>query len=190
MVCLHPQTPLAGVLWLHFQKLGVAMSTKQILINLIEEANGQRLNIDADLVDFFNPLPDVRGQHNTQVTLVGKPESGYVGSVAIYYRRYDLAEDKLATAMQAEQALTAELLMTLINRHTTLPVTWDDLETIDIPSMQVGDIYRIDVIAKPNSLAWTGAEQVSFLCGLPENSDTVFDIMNSVLPNLQPVTPP
>lgn len=156
------------------------MTTKDKIVALIQEVNPTRVALKSEVL-ILDPPQINPGDRNTAITVRAVPGSGYTGEVTVHYNRIDLARTN-ASGLMSEQVITTDAILQHLNQHTELTVLAEDLESIQVEVLEVGDTNTMTVTAKADSLGWVGTAEVAVLYGLPPNSDELYDLMNHLLP--------
>lgn len=157
------------------------MTTKDKIVELINAANVLAVPLKPSDVAYRTPVQDLGQLHNTRLTVDAAPESGYKGSVDVFYSRIELAKAS-TSGLMSEIPISSESIIAHLNQHPEVQLSLQDLTALDVPELQVGDTVTVQVVAKDDSLGWTGTAEVALLYGLPPNSDELFDFMNHHLP--------
>ncbi len=163
------------------------MTTKDLLFDLINKSqpNGKHALTGME-VSFSDPSLDITTIRNSVTTLTALPGSGFKGSVLVHYSRESMGNLGLPTQQLQETPYILQGILDFLNQHLLVQITVDDIEPITIPSLNVGDILSIQLVAKTNSLAWIGSLDVQLLYGLPPNVDDVSTVFNTSLPHGSP----
>lgn len=162
------------------------------LLNLINADNPIQQPLTLADVSFDPPVVDIGNGWNTKVRVNSLPGSRYIGSVDVCYHRPDLIElnNSVINNIISEVPFTPEIILDLLNTSRGTDFTVDDMEVINIPSMNPGDATEVTLIMKANSFAWVGATNISVLYGLPTNTDILHNLLNHVMPNNNYLTLP
>lgn len=161
---------------------GLVMSSINKLIDLINADNPHPALLSEKNITFSVPIVDIGETWNTAVTVSAIKGSGYVGQVVVRYNRIDLSNLGSEIGIISEEAFTADTVVSILNRTRGSFISLDDVSSIAIPVMNVGDIETIALTAKTDSLGWTGRVDISLLMGLPENTGLLHELLNIELP--------
>lgn len=158
------------------------MSTKDILIALINDANHTVVPLTESDVTLSAPAANSATSKNTKIVVSSVDHSGYTGSVEVHYDRINLQLTEPAGGYRSENDITVDDILAMLNVDSPVPLTVDDVD-IAIPPLIIGEIRTITISAKSDSLGWNGDAQVSMLKGLTPNSDDLYNLMNHLLPS-------
>lgn len=142
-------------------------SSSEKLRELLNNKFTPQKEITEKNVGFGTPSIDEGEGYNTTMTLTGKPGKGYYNSVEVKYRRVDLSALSDEIEIRKEGQLTLEEICTYLNNGYTAFLSVDDLEPIDIPVLPVGGSDYITLVAKSDSVGWTGSQSVAIHYGKP-----------------------
>lgn len=142
-------------------------SSSEKLIDLLNtEFTPQKEFTDKNL-RFEVPAEEVTADYNTKMMVKGVPGKGYYGSVELKYRRVPLSEIGEGVELRKEGQLTIEEVCEMLNssRNTFLAAT--ELEPMTIPNLTAGQSHVITLVAKADSIGWTGSQAITIRFGKP-----------------------
>lgn len=130
---------------------------RQILIDLINEANATTLTLDD--IRFGGPSPIENGNRNTGITITALPTSPYVGSRDLTYNRVDLSElpGERSTTFNVANHVTAFDMIPVLNDAYSINLSSDDIFDDPLPEIDPNDPDQKEPFvlrAKPGSLVY------------------------------------
>ena len=158
------------------------MSSINKLIDLINADNPHPALLSKNNITFSIPTVEVGESWNTVVTVSAIQGSGYVGEVDVRYKRIDLTELGSSVGLISENVFTPDTVVSVLNKSRGAFLGIEDIDFITVPPMGVGDIETIALVARSDSLGWTGRINVSLLVGLPDNISLLHELLNIKLP--------
>lgn len=171
----------------------LSLTSDEMVRGLINEVNTPVIAFDNSNLIFGKPstlLNDPTA--NTQVAVRGVESVDYVGQTKVTYRRLDLGvlfQGNYRPAVTALGQSSLHRLLPDINRALGISLTDDDVDDIDLRLLEQGDQVTLEVVAKPNSLAYTGFTRVLFNRRFIQIGDvvksTVLDELNHPDPILE-----
>jgi hypothetical protein len=164
------------------------------LLAYINQHYPSRLLLDANNVTLSVPTPapsshsgyggGIAPVANTNITVTAISDGGYTGTITVNYNRLDLTTVSVNTIqLLSEFPFTEQIILDEFNEQFDLSLTSDDILTISVPSLDIGDITTIDLQAAPDSIGWMGATNVSMLYGLSSNISVLHDFVNNIMPS-------
>lgn len=138
------------------------MSSKQRLLDLINNSNFPAVPLTADNVEFQNVQPAAGGSAwNTQVDVVAKTGGGYEGERTLFYRRLDLSILPKLTFSVTTLAGDPQALLDAINTALGPDLGLEDLQAFALPAPAAGQTLDCVLSAAPGSLRWIGTGAMS-----------------------------
>jgi hypothetical protein len=159
------------------------MSSQEKLLALINQDNPNPFPLTLAQVTFSDPVAVDNQLWNTKVTVSSVPGSGYYGDVDVNYKRNSFSELGDSVTVMSELPFTIETIVALLNTTRATYLTVDDIESIEVSIMDVGDIGTVVLNAKSTSLGWLGSVTLTALYGLPMDVDILHILMNHTLPS-------
>jgi len=162
-------------------------SIETSLLALIKQVNPLAAPLTEQDITFSNPTPNsgvsAEGvSWNTKMTVSSVANTGYFGDVDVFFTRLDVDELYGALELLSELEPTSDEFLAFLNQNPSLTVAFPDLQTIAIPSLNVGDIGSISVTADVNSLGVIGTTKIGILVGLPPNVSLLHILVNQTFP--------
>lgn len=159
------------------------MSSPDKLLALINADNPHNPPLTFDSVALSNPAVDVGDAWNTKVTVSSVPGHGYFGDVDVFYTRPGLSVLGSNVGLLSEQPFTADSIVSLLSAKRQADVTLSDLDVFTVPHLTVlGEMQSVVLVAKSDSLGWTGATEVALLFGLPPRVDLLHQLVTQIMP--------
>jgi hypothetical protein len=134
------------------------------------------------MISFGPPVPDSSTIRNTKITVNSIAGQGFIGSVDLFYNRISLSAMGNVVWLFSDTPFTPDSVISLLNSGENAFLMVEDVESIVIPEMRVGDIYVLSLTAKPNSINWTDRIDTSLIVGFPSIAASLRNLMNTTLP--------
>jgi hypothetical protein len=162
-------------------------SSTERLVQLINEQNPTLPAFTTESLNFSNPVEhivEVNGcvVSDTKCTITANQNTPWEGSVDVTYRRVPLSEIGECVPVLSEVPFDIDTIVFILNTTRNTFLVDSDLEPINIPEMNVGDIETVVLTASSDSFGWVGCVSVSLLFGLPSNVSALHKLMNVTLP--------
>jgi hypothetical protein len=142
-------------------------SSSEKLIDLLNtEFTPQKEFTDKNL-RFETPAEEVTEDYNTKMVVKGVPGKGYYGSVELKFRRVPLSVIGDDVELRKEGQFTMEEICDMLNSSRNTFISEPELEPIEIPNLTVGQSFVIKLIAKSDSMGWTGSQDITIRFGKP-----------------------
>ncbi len=152
------------------------------LLALINSSSNAAVPFDLTNISFGTQVPDSSTSQNTKITVQSVAGAGYVGSVDLFYNRISLTELGNVVWLFSDVPFTPDSVIALLNASMNSFLLVDDVDSVVIPTMRVGDICIVSLIAKPDSINWTDNIDTSLIIGFPSFEDSFNTLMNFTLP--------
>lgn len=152
---------------------------KQQLIDLINTDNGTTLTL-AD-VTLSDPSVVDYASRNTKVTVTSNPDSPYENTKDVYYNR--LALTRLGyIGIITDIAISNDDFLNLISSNKQVQLLADEFQSFTIPVLEVGEIGKVTLIAKPTAIKWLGQVDAEYVFGVPAGFDALHTLIHVTLP--------
>lgn len=158
-------------------------------LDLLNGANPSAVPLDDLIAVVSGPITDGSGGTisigNAISEVAVNTNPYYSGLVYINYNQFDLSTittDENGIQLMSEAPFTPQSIVEMIAEQYSVPLTLEDLETFTAPSMNVGDITTITLSAQATSLRWTGSVSIALLYGVPENLQSLHQLVANVMP--------
>ena len=152
------------------------------LLELINSSSNGSVPFDLSMISFGTPVPDSSTIRNTKITVSSIAGKGFIGSVDLFYNRISLSAMGNVVWLFSDTPFTPASVVSLLNDGENAFLLVDDVESIIIPDMCVGDIYVLSLTAKPDSINWTDKIDTSLIVGFPSIANSLRTLMNTALP--------
>jgi hypothetical protein len=131
----------------------------------------------------ISPPQTIAGEgYNTVVTVSARPDSGYYGSVPVYYSRIDLAALGNGVGLESDIPFTKESFLAALNQARQSWISESDLETVSLPLQQNGVVLQVALKANHESYGWAGTNTITILIGMPKELNTLHQLLHSTMP--------
>jgi hypothetical protein len=122
--------------------------------------------------------------YNTKIIVSAKPDSGYYGSVPVYYSRINLAALGTNIGLVSEVPFTKESFLAALNEARQAWVTESDLETVALPLQTTGVVLSVPLHAVNENYGWTGNNTISIVIGLPKEANLLHQLLHTTMSGL------
>jgi hypothetical protein len=154
------------------------------LLELLNIDNPNTVIFDNNNISFSDPIAEVGNGYDTKILASALPGTLYTGSILLYYTRINLLELGNAVWLFSDVPFTTDIVISILNTARNAFLIVDDLETIIIPGMALGDIRSIVFTAKPNSVNWIGSNVASIIIGFPSIVNRLNTLLNTKMPTV------
>jgi hypothetical protein len=113
-----------------------------------------------------------------------KADSGYYGSVPVYYSRNDLAKLGNEVSLKSEIPFTPESFLAALNQARLANLTSVELETVALPLQTTGVVLQVPLRAQSEAYGWTGTNTISIVIGLPKEANLLHQLLHTDMPGL------
>lgn len=138
------------------------MSSKDMLLALINQKNPNTVPFDQSNVTLADPTTTVDPLRNTSVVMSVIPGHGAIGSVAVHYHRIDLGGLTGKVILVSDTPFTPDSVLAGINAvSTSILLGVDDIAPIIVPAMNPGDTAPLPLTADSKSFRWVGSASIS-----------------------------
>ena len=159
------------------------MASIDLLVSLVNAVNSNEPPFTSSQLTFKDPMSVVNANWNTIVSVSFPQESVYSDPINLTYTRLDLSVLGTNLTLTSDKEFNFKSILYLLNEKFGTEFDETDLEQINIPCMQFGQIRTVALKAKATSLGWVGSSAVTLLYGLPNNINALHTLMNVTLPN-------
>lgn len=131
----------------------------------------------------ISPPEAVEGEgYNTKIIVSALPESGYYGSVPVYYSRIDLTNLGSGLGLESDIPFTKESFLAALNQARQSWVAESELEGLDLPFQQNGVVLTVPLAARSEAYGWTGSNTISILIGMPKKLNMLHQLLHTTMP--------
>lgn len=122
--------------------------------------------------------------YNTKITVSAKPDSGYCGSVSVYYTRVALPAMGNSVSLVSEIPFTKESFLAALNAARATWLTPFDVEAVQLPLQETGVVLSVPVKAVGDGYGWIGSNTVTILIGIPKEADALHQLLHVTMSTL------
>lgn len=158
------------------------MNSIDRLFEALNTENPPPFPFAADTITLSAPEAVVGEGYNTKVVVSAMPNSGYYGSVSVYYTRIDLSALGSGLGLESDIPFTEESFLAALNQARQSWVTESDLETVKLPFQQAGVVLTVPLRAKSEAYGWTGENTISIIIGMPKKLNTLHELLHTKMP--------
>lgn len=126
-------------------------------LQLIKASNPSASRLTLNDLDFSTPRVSNVNNRNSEITATAKQNTGYAGSLVLYFNRKDLASFGQYASLVVDTALTPAALVTALNANLSANLALTDLQNVAIPPLIPGSFTPVVLTATSDSMEWQGS---------------------------------